>query len=68
MSRYKNVPRELIARFESVCPETGKTISKGDSCIYYPREKKSYHMESKAAADWQSQAFADSYGLADANW
>lgn len=61
-------PREITARFDSVCPETGKTIKKGEACIYYPRSKQAYHTDSQQAADYRSQAQADSYGLLDANW
>lgn len=52
----KNDPRELIAKFDSVCPETGKAIKKGDLCVYYPTARKAYHVESaqaKSFYDWQ---------------
>ena len=65
---YKNDPRELTARFDSICPETGKPIRKGDICVYYPLSRKAYHINSKTASDWRSQSFADSCGMADANW
>lgn len=61
-------PREIIARFDSICPETGKKIKKGDACIYYPRQKQAYHTDSDTAASYRSQAQADSFGLLDANW
>ena len=68
MSKYRNDPYELHAKYDSTCPETGKPIKAGDACVYFPRERKAYHNDSKTAADWRSQAFADNYGLADAGW
>ena len=53
----RNDPRELKARFNSLCPETGKAINKGDTCVYYPLAKKAYHTDSKAAADYRSLMF-----------
>lgn len=68
MPRYNNDPRELTAKFDSVCPETGKPIKRGETCVYFPRERKTYHNDSKTAAEWRSQAFSDAYGLGDAGW
>ncbi len=65
---YRHDPREIVARFASTCPETGKSIHSGDRCLYYPLSRKAYHLDSKTAKDWQSQAFADSYNLADKGW
>lgn len=53
-SSYRNDPYEITARFDSVCPETGKPIKKGDKCVYYPKSKKCYHKDSKTAADYRS--------------
>ncbi len=64
----RNDPRELVARFDSICPETGKRIRKGERCIYFPLSRKAYHMDSKSAADWRSQAAADAFNLGDAGW
>jgi len=61
-------PREITARFDSTCPETGKPIRKGDRCLYVPRERKAYHTDSKAAEQYRGMAFARSWGMADANW
>lgn len=58
----------LKARFSSVCPETGKTIAKGDECAYFPRERKAYHSESKAAEQVRELKFAKAWNMADANW
>lgn len=68
MKSYRNDPRDLVARFDSICPETGKPIHTGDRCVYFPSSKKAYHMTSKSATDWQSQAVADAFNLGDAGW
>jgi len=65
---YRDDPRELKAKFDSTCPETGLPIKKGDTCVYFPRTRKAYHDKSRAAADWRSQAVSDSFGLADSGW
>jgi hypothetical protein len=61
-------PRAITARFDSICPETGKQIRKGDECIYFPAARKTYHAESRTASQWRAQAFADAFHLGDANW
>ena len=61
-------PRFIKARYNSVCAETGKMIKAGDNCLYFPRDKKVYHVDSKTADDWRSQQFADNTGLLDAGW
>ena len=50
---YSNDPRVLVARFDSKCAETGKTIKKGDECVYYPSSKEVFHMDSKTAYDFR---------------
>lgn len=45
----KNDPREITAKFDSICTETKQRIKKGDKCIYYPLGKKTYHIDSKQA-------------------
>lgn len=57
---YRNDPVEITARRDSKCAETGKQIKQGEVCVYYPRAKSVYHVESKTAydfrtarADWQ---------------
>ena len=42
-------PRFIRARFDSVCHETNLPIKKGEMCIYYPSNKKVYHVESDQA-------------------
>ena len=54
MPRYSRDPRVITARFKSVCPETGRTIAKGDECVYYPSSREAFHMDSpsgKSARD-----------------
>jgi hypothetical protein len=56
------------ARFDSICPETGKQIKKGDEIAYYPKHKKAYHPDSKAASGLRSLQATQALGLADADW
>lgn len=51
---YRNDPQEIKARFDSQCAETGLIIKRGDTCIYYPSNKKVYHPTSKQAAEYRS--------------
>jgi hypothetical protein len=60
MPHYKSDPRQITARFQSTCPETGKTIKKGDDCIYYPRHRKAYHVDSKQAQSFREWQFDNS--------
>jgi hypothetical protein len=56
-SRYSNAnrdPRIISAMFDSVCAETGKKISKGTECIFYPTSKKVYCMDSKQATEFRT--------------
>lgn len=61
-------PYKTIARFDSVCPETGEQIKKGDTIIYYPAERKAYHVDSKQAEEFRGQQFNQSWGMTDANY
>lgn len=50
--RKRDYPRDpyfTTARFDSVCPQTGKPLKKGDTIAYFPRERKAYHKDSEAA-------------------
>jgi hypothetical protein len=67
-SRYSNDPKIMNARFNSVCPETGKQIKKGEKMVYFPSAKKAYHIDSRSAREWSSQHQVDNFGLADAGW
>lgn len=66
--RRNRDPYQLKARFDSVCPETGKPIRKGDDCVYFPADRKAYHVDSKAAEQFRSNQFSRSWGMADSNW
>ena len=63
-----NSPREITAKYDSQCAETGKEIKKGDTCLYWPMYKKVYHVDSETAQDWRSAQAARAFNLADANW
>ena len=66
MRRYNNYanrePKEIKAKFDSKCVETGKEIKKGDSCIYCPTNKKVYHHESDYAYQLRNLAMDDTLG------
>lgn len=66
--RSSKRPYMTKARFESTCPETGKAIKKGDDIAYYPDAKKAYHADSKSADTVRALDFAESNGMADANY
>jgi hypothetical protein len=63
----KNGPYFTKARFDSICPETGKQIKKGDEIACYPRTKEAFHSDSKAAEELRSMQGSRAFGLADAN-
>lgn len=66
--RRSNELRELTAKFDGTCAETGKRIAKGEKCLYCPVQRKVYHEESRTASEWRSAQFSRSWGMADANW
>lgn len=70
MSRYTQhrPPCFITARFSSICPETGKSISKGDDVAYYPATRKAYHENSTAADHVRGLQFAQAANMADANY
>ena len=51
--RLTQQPRMTVSKFDSKCAETGKTIKKGQSCLYYPADKKVYHPDSEQAYQWR---------------
>lgn len=61
-------PYFLKARFASTCPETGKPIRKGDEIAYYPRERKAYHADSKAAENVRALQVSKAFCLGDQDW
>lgn len=50
---YKNDPREITAKYDSICAETGKEIKRGDACIYYPTSKQVFTIDSKTAQEYR---------------
>ena len=68
MGYRNNNPYFTVARFDSVCAETGRKITKGERIAYYPRDKKAFCDESKQAGELRGQEFSSAYGMADANW
>lgn len=44
--------KQIIARFNSKCSETGKTLKKGDTIYYDSETKKAYHVDSKKVKDY----------------
>jgi hypothetical protein len=54
---YRNDPRTITAKFDSTCAETGAVIRKGDTCVYYPSNRKVYHVDSNTAAQFRSESF-----------
>ena len=54
---YNNEPREIIAKFDSVCKDTGKVIKKGEKCLYFPASKAVVTLDSKSAQDYFSMLF-----------
>ena len=57
-----NSPYEIRAKFESKCAETGKSIKKGEFCVYYPSAKKVYHPDSKQAYEYRCMKADESMG------
>ncbi len=53
----KNDPRQITARFDSCCAETGRKIRKGDECVWYPLNKRIYHMDSSTAEGFRRTTF-----------
>lgn len=57
-----NNPYELRAKFDSICPETGKQIKRGDICVYYPSVRKAYHSDSQQAYEFRKMKADESMG------
>jgi hypothetical protein len=49
--------RTLYARFAGVCAETGKRIAKGEECLYDPKGRQVYAIDSNTYRDWYSARF-----------
>jgi hypothetical protein len=56
------------ARFDSVRPEPGKQIKKGDETACHSRTKEDFHSSSKQAEELRGMQFSRSLGMDDANW
>jgi hypothetical protein len=50
-------PKVIKARFNSICAETGKQLKKGDDILYYPNDKKAYHLDSKTYQEYKEWKF-----------
>lgn len=46
-------PREITTRYDTTCSETGRTIERGERCLYYPSTKDVYALDSLAAYQWR---------------
>lgn len=44
-------PRLIKAKYPARCPQTGKQINKGETCVWFPLARKIYHPESRAGKD-----------------
>lgn len=47
-------PREITARFDSVCSESGRPIKKGETIIYYPTSKSVFKLDTNQAQEFYS--------------
>ena len=56
-TKMKNDPREITAKFDSICAETGKKIAKGENCVYYPTSKQVFSKDSKQAEAYRAWRF-----------
>ncbi len=61
-------PYFMNAKFAGACPETGKTIHKGDRICFVPATRKAYHDDSKQASETRGAQFAQGHNMADANY
>lgn len=57
MRKYQMDPRQITAKFDCFCAETGKRIKKGERCIYYPTAKKVYSLDSNQAEEFRNWSF-----------
>jgi hypothetical protein len=66
--KYRKQPYMTRARFNSVCPETGKAIGIGDEIAYYPDSRKAYHTTSTHADTVRALEFSRAWAMSDANY
>ena len=50
-------PKFIKTKFKTRCYETSKIINQGDQCLYYPADRKVYHMDSATVYRFQNQRF-----------
>lgn len=70
--KFAGDPREITARFDSVCAESGLPIKKGEQIIYYPNGKRVFKIgvNNRAESDYR-QFLADcalTCGTSMENW
>jgi len=61
-------PSFIIAKFNGICPQTGLQIKKGDTIVYFPKEKKAYHATSKNAEIVRGFCFSKTWGMIDKDY
>ena len=61
-------PSFIVAKFNGVCPETGLPIKKGDTIVYFPKEKIAYHATSKNAEMVRGADFSKTWGMMDKDY
>lgn len=47
--KIREIPRYIKIKTKTYCAETGKELSRGETCLYFPDEKKIYSLESEKA-------------------
>ena len=55
-------PRQITAKFDCICAETGQKIAKGEKCVYYPLGKKVFHVDSKQAQEFREMKADEAQG------
>ncbi len=60
---YKYKPRIIINRFNAFCAETGLPISKGKACLYMPKTKKIYDLDSDTAHEVRTSDHLENFGI-----
>lgn len=60
--------REINAKYDGICAETGQRVKAGDRCLYDPLNREVYGSSSVTWENWRAAQFARSWAMADANW
>ena len=68
MRRRDATPYFTTAVFRSICPESGKTIKRGDPIAYFPATRRAYADGTKAAQQVRGLDFARSFAMPDADY